>query len=156
MSAESEFTRDKQGYLQCKDCPRRFITETGLENHSFNQHKKESKPDESQQSENKKDESSFSKIIQSEGECSLENLFFGRKNSLKIHINTTQKKLTPYKCQECMKYFGLKQGLQRHMDVVHKKLKPYECKECKTAYSRKNSLQIHVNTTHKKLTPHLP
>ena len=43
MSAESVFNRDREGFLKCKDCPRRFVTETGFENHSSNQHKKESK-----------------------------------------------------------------------------------------------------------------
>ena len=29
MSAESEFTRDKEGFLQFKDCSRRFLTAIG-------------------------------------------------------------------------------------------------------------------------------
>ena len=41
MSAESELTRDKDGFLKCKDCPRRFLTELMFENHLCNQHKKE-------------------------------------------------------------------------------------------------------------------
>ena len=41
MSAESELTRDKDGFLKCKDCPRRFLTELMFENHSCYQHKKE-------------------------------------------------------------------------------------------------------------------
>ena len=41
MSAESGLTRDKDGFLKCKDCPRRFLTELMFENHSSNQHEKE-------------------------------------------------------------------------------------------------------------------
>ena len=41
MSAVIELTRDKDGFLKCKDCPRRFLTEFMFENHSCNQHKKE-------------------------------------------------------------------------------------------------------------------
>ena len=41
MSAKSELTRDKDGFLKCKDCPRRFLTELMFVNHSSDQHKKE-------------------------------------------------------------------------------------------------------------------
>ena len=41
MSDESELTRDKNGFLKCKNCPRWFLTETMFEYHSSNQHKKE-------------------------------------------------------------------------------------------------------------------
>ena len=41
MAAVIELTRDKDGFLKCKDCPRRFLTELMFENHLCNQHKKE-------------------------------------------------------------------------------------------------------------------
>ena len=34
MSAESEFTPDKEGFLECKDCSRRFLTAIGFLSHS--------------------------------------------------------------------------------------------------------------------------
>ena len=64
MSAESEFTRDKDGLLKCKLCPRRFFTKIGFENHSSNQHQKvtETKLNQNQASETKKNEGSLKKI----------------------------------------------------------------------------------------------
>ena len=41
MSAKSELTLDKDGFLNCNDCPRIFLTEILFENHLFNEHKKE-------------------------------------------------------------------------------------------------------------------
>ena len=58
MYAKSEFNRDRDGFLKCKDCPRRFLTKAGFENHSSNQHKKET---ESKLDQTNKDESSFQK-----------------------------------------------------------------------------------------------
>ena len=41
MSAEFEDSRDIDGFLKCKQCPRRFITKLAFENHSNNQHNQE-------------------------------------------------------------------------------------------------------------------
>ena len=38
IKMSSEFTRDKDGFLKCKVCPRRFLTEIGFENHLSNEH----------------------------------------------------------------------------------------------------------------------
>ena len=56
---EFEIARDNNGFLNCEDCQRRFITKIGFENHSCNQHKKEAEtePNEHQQPQTKKDES---------------------------------------------------------------------------------------------------
>ena len=56
---EFEIALDKFVFLKCEDCPRRFITKMGFENHIYNQHKKEveTTPNEHQQSQAKKDES---------------------------------------------------------------------------------------------------
>ena len=79
MAAVIELTRDKDGFLKCKDCPRRFLTELMFKNHLCNQHKKETetKLNQEQQSQTIKDESSFPKNKQSEEECSLSNLSIG-------------------------------------------------------------------------------
>ena len=57
---EFEIIRDKYGFLKCEGCPRRFVTKIGFENHSYNEHKKETEtgPDELQQSQTEKYESS--------------------------------------------------------------------------------------------------
>ena len=39
MSAGLEISKDKDGYLKCKNCPRRFLTKFMFENHSCSQHK---------------------------------------------------------------------------------------------------------------------
>ena len=41
MFAEFEDSRDKDGFLKCQECPRRFLTKVGFENHSNNQHNQE-------------------------------------------------------------------------------------------------------------------
>ena len=58
-NVDFEIARDKDGFLKCEDCQRRFLTKIGFENHSYNQHKKEAetKPNEHQQPQTKKDES---------------------------------------------------------------------------------------------------
>ena len=37
MSPEIKDSRDKDGFLKCKECPRRFLTKLAFENHSNNQ-----------------------------------------------------------------------------------------------------------------------
>ena len=39
MSAVPKLSRDKDGFLKCRDCPRRFLTELMFENHSCNKQK---------------------------------------------------------------------------------------------------------------------
>ena len=99
MSAESEFTRDKDGFLKCQDCPRRFLTETGFENHSTNQHEKEIKPDQNQQYG-----PSFPKNTQSKEECSPDNLLFRSQVDLKLH-RSVEHQITANHCNECKKLF---------------------------------------------------
>ena len=38
MSTKVDVSLDKNGFLKCQECPRRFLTKTGFENHSSNQH----------------------------------------------------------------------------------------------------------------------
>ena len=139
MSAKIEIVRDKDGFLNCKFCPRIFLTNILFENHLSSQHKKntETKPDihHFQELQTKPDESSIQKNIQFQ-KCSLANI---------VH-----KKLTPYQCQECKKSFGYKQILQSHIDAVHKKLTPYKCRECNKSFGSKQLLTRHINTVHKK------
>ena len=68
----TKVARDKEGFLKCEYCWRRFQTETGFKIHSYNQHKKEAdtQPNEHQQPQTKKDKRDI----------------------------TVQTKLTPYQC----------------------------------------------------------
>ena len=47
-NVDFEIARDKDGFLKCEDCQRRFLTKIGFENHSYKHHKKEAetKPNE--------------------------------------------------------------------------------------------------------------
>ena len=108
MSAESEFTRDKDGFLKCQDCPRRFLTETGFENHSSNQHEKEIKPDQNQQYG-----PSFPKNTQSEEECSPDNLLFRSQVDLKLN-RSVEHQITAHHCNECKKLFSVEIDLKKH------------------------------------------
>ena len=35
-NVDFEIARDKDGFLKCEDCQRRFLTKIGFENHSYN------------------------------------------------------------------------------------------------------------------------
>ena len=49
-NVDFEIARDKDGFLKCEDCQRRFLTKIGFENHSYNQHKKEAETKDSKSS----------------------------------------------------------------------------------------------------------
>ena len=93
MAAVIELTRDKDGFLKCKDCPRRFLTELMFENHLCNQHKKETemKLNQIKYSPTIKVEISFPNNTQSEEECSLSNLSFGSQVEFKLQSIEHQK-----------------------------------------------------------------
>ena len=86
MSKGIEISRDEDGFLKCKDCPRRFLTKLMLENHSCNQHKTDTeiKPDKIQMLQNKKVESDFQTNIKIE-ECSFGDLSFVSPKDLQFH-----------------------------------------------------------------------
>ena len=86
MAAASESTRDKRGFLKCKDCPRRFITEFMFENHSSNPHKKET--------ETKLIDAVHKKLTTDE--CKECKKSFRLSSHLKRHIDNVHKKVTSY------------------------------------------------------------
>ena len=90
MSPESELTRDKDGFLKCKDCLRCFLTETMFENHLTNEHKKERETqiNQNQHSQTMKDEISFPNNTQSEKDFFLGNLSCESQRVIKTTINT--------------------------------------------------------------------
>ena len=123
MSAKSEFTRDKDGFLKCKDCPRRFLTETGFESHSSNQHKKETK-----QNQHEQNESSFPKNTQSEEECSPDNLLFKSQIELKLN-RSIEHQITAHHCNECKNMFRYEIDLKKHQRNSHQLSLLRKCKE---------------------------
>ena len=114
MSAKSEFTRDKDGFLKCKDCPRRFLTEISFENHSSNQHKKETKPVICHINTVHKKLTPYQCL-----DCKKS---FWRKSNLAKHTNTVHKKLTPLQCKSCNVSYGMKSHLTMHTNTFHKNL----------------------------------
>ena len=116
MSSESELTRDKDGFLKCKDCPRRFVTEIMFENHSSNPHKKET--------ETKLIDAVHKKLTTDQ--CKECKKSFRPSNHLKRHIDNVHKKLTPYQCKECKKSYGQKKNLKIHINSIHKNLNPHQ------------------------------
>ena len=172
MSEEFKDSRDKDGFLKCKECPRRFLTKLAFENHSSNQHNQEieTKLDQLPQPPTVKYPSACSMCylsFQSETEvqqhrisahetplkCNLCKKSFSSNWALQRHIDIVHKKLKPFQCPQCKIYFGQKVHKQLHINTVHKKLKPFQCQQCKIYFGRKSHVQYHISTTHENLKP---
>ena len=122
MSAESKFNRDKEGFMKCKDCPRRFQTEIGFENHSSFQHKKDIATELCQTIE---DDSSLQ-------QSAVAKLFFGSQEDAKLQ-STEPQIITHQKCSECKKLFSSDIYLKEHLQngLLMSSLK--KCQECNRA-----------------------
>ena len=116
MSSVPELTRDKDGFLKCKGCPRRFLTEIMFQNHSCNQHKKETekKRNQKQHSQTIKSEISFPNHIKPEEECSLGYLFYGSQVDLKLQCIEHQK-TSHHQYSECKKMINIANNLEMHL-----------------------------------------
>ena len=178
MLIKNENTSDKNDYLNCKVCSRRFFTKFGLKIHSSSHHKKdaETKVNQLQQSQQ-------SQLEQSQiSEHSLCNVSFESEKDLQLHISKEHKKLIPHQwdasknsfwdkadlkkekqndykrsttvCQECNKTFRQNRYLQTHISIVHRKLTPYPCEQCYRSFGQKIHLKTHINTVHRKLKLH--
>ena len=170
MSAEFEIARDKDGFLNCKYCPRIFLTNILFENHLVSQHKKdtETKPDINniQQLQTKTDESSIQENIQIE-KCSLVNLSFVSQGDLKLNRRDEHQKMAASnQGSECKNLFKCEmnfirpiqngdQQLGLNIDTVHRKLSPYQSQECNKSFGPKQHFQRHIDTAQIKLTPYL-
>ena len=121
MSAEFEDSRDKDGFLKCKECPRRFLTKLAFENHLSNQH--------NQEIETKLDQLPQPPAVNYPSACFLCHLSFQSEAEVQQHRSSVHE--TPLKCNLCKKSFASKQVLKSHIGAVHKKLKPFQCPECK-------------------------
>ena len=150
MSAESKLTRDKDGFLKCKACPRRFLTEIGFENHSSNQHQKvrETRLNQDQPSETKEDEGSSKKNTQSEEEeRSLSNFSFGGQVGLNLHRSIEHQKTS--KLSECKKLLGEEINFKKTLQNDHQLSFLHKCNECNRTFTRIITLKTHINLVHK-------
>ena len=86
-------SRDKDGFLKCNECPRRFLTKVVFEKHSSNQHKTNS--------ETKVDEPAESAAIKDE--ISLQEDTFESKIDLQLH---TSNEYHNVECNECKVLFS--------------------------------------------------
>ena len=108
MSIEFERTRDKYGFVKCKECPRRFVTLTGFENHSSNQHKEsDTKVEQLQKSAStrNKEEIAFQQNTSFEENFFSNSLSIISKIGLQNHTRNDQSRLTPHQCSVCKKSF---------------------------------------------------
>ena len=173
MSAEYELTRDKDGFLKCKDCSRCFFKEIMFENHLTKEHKKERETqiNQNQQSQTMKVEIFFPNNTQSEEDFFLDNLSFVSQRDLKMQsiedqktsnhkcseckklyvseINLKEYLSSPQKCKECEKAFSKKIIFQTHVNVAHKGQKHYKCLTCNCSYANRFSLKTHIDSVHK-------
>ena len=170
-----EISRDKDGFLKCQYCPRRFFIKTGFKIHSIEEHKNDNvtQLDQMLRIPPKKDESASQKDngfeinVSSLGrkiELEINVSPLGRKIKLEQHINAAHnnnfkiedvnKNPSPHQCKECNKVMTSKRNLQNHINIVHKKIKQYKCQECKAFFGVNGALQVHINSVHRKLKPH--
>ena len=143
MSAGLEISRDKDGFLKCKDCPRRFLTKLLFENHSCNQHKTDTeiKPNQTQMLHNIKVEKDFQVNTQFE-ECSFGDLSFVSQKDLQFHSSNGHQKVTPHQCSECKKLFRNEINLKEHQQNGHQQSSLQQCKKCNKALQTNLQLWI--------------
>ena len=162
MSEEFESNPDKDRFINCKVCPRRFVTKIGFKIHLINMHKESDKKVE--ELPRNKEEIAFQQNTELEEkypECSLS---FESKIGLQVHTSNDHNKLTTYLCSDCKKSFRYRKRFKKHIQNEHKgsKTGPSKtvvpsktvCPDCHKYYGSKTSLQMHINVVHWKLTPH--
>ena len=157
-------TRDENGNLNCKFCPRKFVTTTGYEVHLKTNHEPETltqeepkikkEPTDDNKEINNKTETKKQKSTNQGGEVNL-NEFLECKKSL-LHLNepirTDDKKLT---ANNSKKYVSIATRVNLvNANLINRydgSLAPQKCPECQKSvmYMKK-----HINTVHKKLRPH--
>ncbi|XP_014222033.1 zinc finger protein 596-like [Trichogramma pretiosum] len=75
---------------------------------------------------------------------------FGRKYSIKRHIDAVHKKKT-HTCETCGNTFTRKNDMTRHIASVHGKIR-HKCDLCEKKFSRKIILKQHVDRVHREIT----
>ena len=135
-SMEVSNSRDKDGFLKCNECPRRFLTKVVFEKHSSNQHKTNS--------ETKVDEPAESAAIKDE--ISLQEDIFESKIDLQLHTSNEHHKV---ECNECKMLFSYRVNLKKHVQNSHNDYLKV-CHECKKSSGYKSNLQKQISTLNKK------
>ena len=137
MSKESVITCYENGYLNCEDCPRKFITKCGLQIHISKEHIKDSeiKVEQLQDSSpTNKDEIPLPENDRFKEKCLLCSLSFGSKIELQMHTNNEHRKSLLHQCSQ------------------HTLVNPLsECQDCKHSSIKKSNPQSHINSLRKKL-----
>ena len=169
MSEESVTTYDENGYLNCKDCPRKFITKFGLKNHISKEHIKGTaiKVEILEQPPTIKDEIPFQENATFKEECFLCSLSFESKIDLQMHTNNEHRKSLLHQCsqhtlensfnegQDCKHSSSKKPNLQKHINSKPKKLTLCQFQERHKSFGAKSSLKIPRVRALKKLGSYL-
>ena len=155
MSEELETNHsDKDGFIKCKVCSRRFFTKIGLKIHSRNQHKEsDKKVEQLQVLPRNKEEIAVQQntgLAEKYPKCILS---FESKIGLQGNTSNDNNKLTPYQCIDFKKSFRYSKRFEKHIQKGHKgsKTGPFKsvpskivCPDCNKYYGSKASLQMHI------------
>ena len=155
--SEGEVGRDQNGYLNCQQCSRRYLTLVGFDNHVKLEHSdlnlKQNK--EKQDSNCVPNDVVYAKIPQKFQE--------DQESFLKKNLNSHQ-------LEECKTLYGEKEvtltikktELEKCPIIKSEKsdlfaninIFSYKCQECKKSFIQKQRLKDHINIVHKNLTPY--
>ena len=127
MSEELETNHsDKDGFIKCKVCSRRFFTKIGLKIHSRNQHK-----------ESDKKVKQLQELPRNKG--------LPNKEEIAVQQNTGLAEKYP----KCILSFESKIGLQGNTSNDNTKLTPYQCIDCKKSFRYSKRFEKHIQKEHK-------
>ena len=181
--AKDIFTRNTDGFYQCKACTKKIFTKLIFARHLKNEHSpkfyvKEDKEPNNGTIDEQDFEVQISRNITSATSVKLEitsnisnkidtpsnnlikshqcqdcNKSYDLFDTLQAHLKRVHKKRISHKCQECPKSFLVKCRLQKHINYVHKNLRHYKCTQCEKSFLANCELTRHISLVHEKLKP---
>ena len=86
--------------------------------------------------------------------CSICQVSFSRKSSLKRHIEAVHEKKKAHKCLICDSNFSSTDSLKQHITTVHEGKKPHKCLICDSNFSSTSDLKRHIAAVHEGTKPH--
>ena len=86
--------------------------------------------------------------------CSICQVSFSIKSSLKRHIEAVHEGTKAHKCSICDYTSSYKDKLKRHIEAVHGGKKPHKCSICDFNTSYKHVLKKHIEAVHEEKKPH--